>query len=259
MTLHDWLRLFPDSNHRLQLNLRPGNAQTFWAPSPEAETVLAERRRWLAQTPERYCHFLPTAAAAVQEALSTLPGSALTPLEAAQSLEPDWLLLSGEPGGPYPVLGGAVVFPSGWALQDKLGHPLSHAHAPVPGLQQSLGPKIATFLDRIAPTAQWERENWGLTATPSLNQHPALHVAKLTPAATLATTWLRLERQFLTRLPHTQAILFGIRVTHHQLDHLASLPGLAPRLARALETQEGDLARYKGIEPARAALLSELR
>ena len=64
----DWLRLFPDADHRLQMTLRPGDAPRFWQHSEEAEHVLAERRQWLATHRERLLLMLPEAEEAVREA-----------------------------------------------------------------------------------------------------------------------------------------------------------------------------------------------
>lgn len=255
----DWFRLLPDASHRLQMNLRPGYACEFWGPSPEAGAVLAERRRWLAETPERYLCILPEGEEAVREAIAYMAPHSMRPEEAAVALEPDWIVLSGDAERAHPVIGGAVIFPSGWALGEKMSRPLHEVHAPVPGLQSKLGGQISTFLNRLVPGAAWERDNWGLSADPSLNHHPAVGVRRLDGGATLKTTWLRLEQQFLTRLPVTGAILFGIRVTNHRLDGLARIPGLAERLAGALETMGEDLARYKGLEAARGGLIGELR
>lgn len=258
----DWLRLLPDSDHRLQMSLRPGDAKRFWADSADAEFILAERASWMAETPGRYLRVLPEGSAAVHEAIAfmrTQQGrGACPPAQAAVVLEPDWIVLAGDAERLHPVIGGAVIFPSRWALAEKIGRPLHEVHAPVPGLQSSLGTQISTFLQRLAPQAAWERENWGLSADPSLNHHPAITIRRLDAAATLETTWLRLERQFLTRLPATNAILFGIRVTNHRLDHLAALPAVASRLARALATMADDVARYKGLHEARSSLISAL-
>ena len=259
----DWLRLFPAADHRLQMNLRPGDARRYWAHSPEAETVLAERRRWLAEAPQRHLSVLLEGEAAVTEAVAYMLAQIDQPLtssdHAAATLEPDWIVLSGDASRSHPVVGGAVTFPSSWALEEKIGKPLHEVHAPVPGLQSSLGGQISTFLTRLAPSAAWERDNWGLSADPGLNHHPALHIRRLDASATLETTWLRLEQQFLTRLPATGAILFGIRVTNHRLDHLAALPGVAPRLSRALETMSAEVAAYKGLTSARKPLITQIQ
>ena len=258
-----WLRLFPASDYRLPMNVRPGEAKRFWSDSPEAARVLAERRRWMDAAPQRHWLFLPEAEQATAEAVawfSSGVGRAFADArEAACALEPDWVLLGGDAARGFPVLGGAVVFPSGWALEEKLGRPLAQVHEPVPGLAAALGSQVATFLSRIAPGAEWERDNWGLSAEPSLNHHPAQRPARLAEGATLDATWLRLEQQFLTRLPRTPAILFGIRVTNHRLDALLGThPALAGRMAHALETMPEAMAAYKGVTAARTALVQQL-
>jgi len=244
------------------MSLRPGDARCFWGHSADAAAILAERTRWMTETPERYLRVLPEGVEAVNEAIAFMraqqDGAACSPAQAAVELEPDWIVLAGDAERQHPVVGGAVIFPSSWALEEKVGHPLHVVHAPVPGLQSSLGTQISTFLQRLAPQAAWERENWGLSADPSLNHHPAIAIRRLGGDATLATTWLRLERQFLTRLFATQAILFGIRVSNHRLDDLAALPAVAARLARALATMSEEVARYKGLHEARGPLISAL-
>jgi hypothetical protein len=258
----DWLRLLPDSDHRLQMALRPGDARRFWQNSENAATLLAERAHWLAGTPDRYLRVLPEGTAAVEEAIAFMRAQQdrppCPPRQAAAEIEPDWIVLAADAERLHPVIGGAVVFPSRWALEEKIGRPLHEVHAPVPGLHSSLGTQIGTFLQRLAANAAWERENWGLSAEPTLNHHPAIAIRRLDGNATLDTTWLRLEHQFLTRLPATSALLFGIRVTNHRLDQLAALPAVAARLTRALGTMSDDVARYKGIHEARAPLISAL-
>lgn len=262
MPAFDWFRLFPDTSYRMAMNLRPGDAPGFWRHSDEAAETLSQRRRWLLEYPRRHLCLLPEGHDEVGEALAwmmkILGRAETTPEQAAVTLEPDWLVLSGDATRAHPVLGGAVIFPSGWALEEKIGRPLHEVHAPVPGLQQALGASISTFLSRVAPLAAWERDNWGLAADPALNHHPACRVKRLDASATLDTTWVRLERQFVTRLPATQAILFGIRVSNHRLDHLAAMPGLAARIRHALETMDEALARYKGLAAAREVLAAQL-
>jgi dimethylamine monooxygenase subunit A len=193
----------------------------------------------------------PADAGAAAEALDWMQAFSAQP-------EPDWVLLSSGQGSEPAVLGGEVVFPSSWSLPEKAGLPLSAVHGPVPGLQAAIGAGIGTFLARLAAGACWQRENWGLSADAELNHHPALNRPRLQPGAGLEQTWLRLEHQFLTRLPRTGALLFGIRVTLHRLDHVAAQPAVAPRLARALRTLPAPMAEYKGLSAARPALLQAL-
>jgi len=259
-----WRRLFPDGGYRISMNLRTGDAVQFWRPTAESERVLAERKRWIGEFPERHLLFAPGSEAAVKEAVAWLSAAAgqsfADAREAGCGLEPDWVLLAGEESLSFPVIGGAVAFPSDWALEEKLSLPLVQVHAPVPGLESAIGARITTFLARMAPGTAWERENWGLSAVPDLNQHPAMAIPRLEAGATLDSTWLRQEKQFLTRLPRTGAILFGIRVSSLLMSQvLGDHPGLAPYLALAMETMPADLAAYKGMTEARASLIQQLR
>lgn len=251
--LERWHKLFPNADHRHPMGLQPGNAASFWQIQDTTGGLMAERQHWLTTAPGDHVAWLPGGEAlkAAQEARSWIASWATEP-------EPDWVVLSGDATTGHKVLGGEVVFPSSWSLPEKLGLPLHLVHAPVPGLEQALGAHIQTFLSRLQAGAAWERENWGLAADAGLNHHPARKRPRLGAEARLDSTWLRLERQFLTRLPSTQHLLFGIRVESHRLDHVAALPGMAARVSRALRSMDPAVAAYKGLTLPRPALIAEL-
>ena len=243
----DWQKLFPAADFRLPMGLRPGSAAAFWSPWDDTGKLVGERKRWLAKSPELFAGSLSEAEPGRREALAWIHSWASEP-------EPDWVLLSSHVKREPVVLAGEVVFPSMWSLPEKLGQPLSIAHAPVPGLQRALGAGIEAFLARIESGAEWERENWGMSAHQELNNHPARSLPGLSADARLETTWIRLESQFLTRLPQTRDLLFGIRVSLHRLDAVATLPGMGERIARALRTMPDPVAHYKGLALARDSL-----
>jgi dimethylamine monooxygenase subunit A len=266
----EWQRLFPEADYRFQISLRPGNTEVFWRY--DEATALSLRRDLVAENADRYVRALPEGDAMLEESLAFLEKFATPARDAFSSatiperckqmaarLESDWVVLSPDAERGFPIVGGVVAFPSSWALEDKIGRPMHEVHNPAPGLNATLGRSIGTFLEKLAPNVCWKRENWGLSADDVLNHHPAIPRHPLNASATLDHTWLRLERQSLMRLPLTRAILFGIRVSNHRLDHLVKTPGLAPRLARALETMPEDIARYKGLSTSRASLIAALR
>ena len=248
----DLQRLFPATDHRFQMGLRQGDERAFWSTQDASGKVVAERQTWLASDHALY-------RAEVAEGIPALDEARAWIRQWTDTCEPDWIVLSEGLSDEPRVLGGEVVFPSSWSLPEKLGLPLSAVHGPVPGLEASLGKSIQTFLSRIQPEAAWERDNWGLSADDELNHHPSRHVPALDSSARLDNTWLRLERQFLTRLPLSKALFFGIRVSHHRLDVLAADPEVAAGLTRSLETMPEEVARYKGLVQARETLLGELR
>jgi len=247
----DWSRLFPDADYRLSMGLRPGDAARFWRDWDTGGTLIRERHHWLTTSAQNHAASLPEGREVQAEALAWMRKFSAEP-------EPDWVVMSaGLDVGQEPrALAGEVVFPSSWSLPDKIGLPMSGVHAPVPGLHEQIGPGIHSFLSRLKTDAAWERENWGLAADAELNHHPTRDLPRLSRDSRPESTWIRLEHQFLTRLPVTQGILFGIRVTCHRLDQVAALPGMRGRIHRALTTMPEALAFYKGLHECRHTLLA---
>lgn len=268
----DWLRLFPDEDFRFRVGLRTGGVESFFAPSPDRDAILAHRRSALDWQPSRYATALDNSLAAVREAASLMVPVQCRPAFSAKASEPkalcvqigcvceaDWVLLSPDADSGHPVLAGVVCFPSSWSLPEKLGRPIREVHAPVPTVNAVLGRSIDAFLQRLVPGEAWQRENWGFSADDVLDHHPEASTPPLSESVTLETTWLRLESQLFVRMPQTQAILFGIRVEVHRLDSLAVIPGLAPRIVRSLETMSEEIAAYKGLTRCRSKLIAALR
>ena len=171
--------------------------------------------------------------------------------------EPDFLLLNRE-GEEFRLRGGCLCFPSFWVLSEKLGHPVSFIHGPVPTLNGALGTQIQMFLQRLKPGEVWERTNWGLAATPELNCHPNRNLRRLDAGVTLDKVWLRAEHQAFVLLPETGGLLFGIRVSLHSVNELAVETEFRDGLRRFLETMPLEVSRYKGLEQAREALIGQL-
>ena len=69
---------------------------------------------------------------------------------------------------------------------------------------------------------------------------------------------IRSERETLTRLPKTQAILFTIRTYRRPLSDLEAHPEQALRLADAIRALPEDTRAYKGLEGVGQAALSYL-
>jgi hypothetical protein len=259
----DWLRLFPDADYRWSMNLRPGDARDFFSGSRDAESILGQRRRQLAEDGGHYAVLPATAADLIDEAIEQFGiwrgrpfGDAF---DAAASLEPDWVLLRPDAEGAFRVEAGVVCFPSHWSLPDKAGMPLEAVHGPVPQLNEALGRQVGTFLAKLAPGTQWERENWGLSGNAELDHHPRHRRPRLSGEETPDRVWIRLERQLLVRLSGG-GILFGIHVSNHRLDVVAGASEvLAARISRALTTMSGEAAGYKGIADARVAIAARLK
>jgi dimethylamine monooxygenase subunit A len=174
------------------------------------------------------------------------------------ALEPDFLLLSPDADGAFRLRGGALCFPTGWALGEKLGHTLDFIHGVVPGLNRALASPIHQFLSRLKPGAAVCRDNWGLAATEELNLHPARGLAGPALPVALERLWLRVEHQAFVALPRTRGVAFGIRIALHRLDAVAADRAVAAGLRRALDSMPPEIAAYKRLDGIRAAVIGLL-
>ncbi|WP_221031911.1 heme-dependent oxidative N-demethylase subunit alpha family protein [Actomonas aquatica] len=250
--------LFPPEDFGFRLTLKRGELRAFFAASDDAPTVLAERRRWLAERPQDSVIEDPESAPAWAELAGAIGVSASEPRALGAQVEPDVVLLRRDEVGAFRVRSGVVVFPTSWALPEKAGLTLAETHDVVPGLNAQIGAAIDRFLDRLKPGAAAMRANWGLAATAELNLHPALGRPRLRADTPLESVWLRVEHQILAALPESGAIVFGIRIALHPWGEVVADATARTGLRRALATMPERVAAYKGLAGIRARLVAEL-
>lgn len=259
--------LFPPGPHRFRLTGgRIDPAEFFLAREPSG-ALLAQRRRWLDEAPERHAAMQPEGNGAWREFLALAAGwrwaggvsvsTAWDLREAGGQLEPDILILTSDAGGSFRLRGGALCFPTGWALTGKLGATLEEIHRVVPGLNAEVGAAVTRLLAGLKPGVAYGRDNWGIAASGELNLHPERRIAPPRLPVDLSALWLRVEHQALVGLPESEGVAFGIRVMLHRLDTLAGTPA-GRGLRRALEALPADLAAYKRLDQVRAELIARL-
>lgn len=254
--------LFPAGDYRFRLTLRRGEPADFFRTADASGALLVERAHWLAQAPARYAALTPEGAPLLAELGELCTGWGLTaPADAlalGATLEPDVLLLSPDETGAFRLRGGALCFPTGWALEEKLGHTMDFIHGVVPGLNAALASPIHQFLSRLKPGVAFYRDNWGIAATDELNLHPARALPPPAFPVRLDHLWLRVEHQALLALPRTGGVVFGLRIALHRLDRVKAEPAIACSLAHALISMPADLATYKRLDTVRLDLAKAL-
>ena len=162
----------------------------------------------------------------------------------------------------YHLVGASLCFPTRWRLADKIGKPLNTIHAPIPGYEEQLASTMDKFFNRLRVDKPVWRLNWSVMDDPTLFQ-PTGHGRKgvntdITADNAGDKLWLRMERQTLRRLPHTQDILFTIRVHVKSLAQLAIQPDRATQLAAAMRALPEPLQQYKSFPPIIDAALAWL-
>lgn len=282
--------LFPDSDFRFHLTLRRGEPGEFFKTRDQSGVLLAERAKWLADHPARYAALLPGGEPLLAEVAELgakdwgLPQTTTVHALGAV-LEPDFLLLSPDAGGQgapraafrarsarttscdetdaapdaFRLRGGSLCFPTGWALEEKLGHTLDFIHGVVPGLNPALASPIQQFLTKLKPGVAFLRDNWGIVASEELNLHPARAIPPPALPIALDRLWLRVEYQALVALPRTGGVLFGIRIALHRLDGVVLDPAVSAGLRRALVSMPAEVAAYKRLDAVREAMVGLLR
>jgi hypothetical protein len=274
---------FSDEDFRFRLGTVPGSTEEFFAWSPDAEAVLAERQHWLTTDPMRYAALLPEQATIAEELIESViswpmlrdasekicsPNTSLLQrlLLLSQHWEPDFVLLAprqqsseqntasnrNEPV--FTVAGGCVCFPSAWRLTDKLGLSVEQVHHVVPQLNAVLGSQIDRLLARLRPGKCIIRSNWGVCSVSELNQHPERNLPPVQLPVQLDQAWLRREDQCLFALPRTGGIVFGIRVTHTSWSDLRDNRSAASSVARSLRTMPHEMLDYKRLVEVREQL-----
>jgi hypothetical protein len=239
---------------------------------------VALRRALLAQWGREVAAAEPGAEPALRELLDHLaellprryPGlfagerfpSAGDPLEtAARLVQEDLCLLELRDGVPH-LVAGTLCFSPGWRLLEKLGRPLGLIHEKVPFFADRLERPVDRLMRHLQRGKLVERLNWGLYDDPALFRPARRFDGQLNPAITpdnaLEQLFLRVERQTLSLLPRSSAILFTIRTHVYPLRRVVAVSGAASRLAEAVAALPSEMALYKSILPFRDALLAQL-
>lgn len=217
---------------RFAVGLKPIDPQRWLLPDTEAHT-LPERALLLRD--RAATHFqdeavLPAAREAVALAgkamgLGDDPSRDAHPLwQLAHHVSDDLVLMMPDAEG-WRVGAAVLTSPTFFSLPHAAGKTLHELHAPVPGGDR-LATRIARVFDHVRPGQVLERFNWTLQAgndryTPD---GAPLRVRAQAAAPEEAQTLLhvRVERQTITKLPETGAVLFTIRVCIDPVAALAS-------------------------------------
>lgn len=168
-------------------------------------------------------------------------------LTAASHLVSDDLVVMERLDGVWICSALSLTAPTFFAIDDVFGHDLRALHGPVPDGAR-LASRIARVFDHVREGQVLERFNWTLQAGPERFTPDAAPLRALAADADTANALdllhLRVERQTISRLPQTGAVLFTIRVC---LDPLAALePADRPILAQAWRTLGPEGRAYKG-------------
>ncbi|RKE83770.1 DUF3445 domain-containing protein [Rhizobium sp. AG855] len=180
-------------------------------------------------------------------------------LRAGMLVQDDLVIMMKREAG-WSIAAAHLSFPSSWLLSEKFDRPMEAVHEHVPGFQA--GTRNAVMINRIfnnlLPGQPAERFNWSINWREKLF-HPE---TGRNDAAAPEEAVIRVERQTLTKLPDTGAIVFTIRIYLDPVCLFQTHPEgrrLAAALADQLETMEDAQLAYKGLDRQKAHLVAKLR
>lgn len=194
----------------------------------------------------------------LDEAIPTDPG--LPPLLRAGMLVQDDLVVMMKREAGWCIAAAHLSFPSSWSLAEKFDRPMEQVHEHVPGFEGGTrnAAMINRIFDNLAPGLPAERFNWSINWQEKLFHPETGRNDDAEPEQAI----VRVERQTLSKLPKTGAIVFTIRIYLDPVTLFERHPdgrGLALALAEQLEGLTEPQLRYKGLDRQRSRLVARLR
>lgn len=181
------------------------------------------------------------------------------PLELCGRLVQEDFCLIQHDGDQARLVGASLCFPSKWRLADKIGRDVASVHGPVPGYGETLARPVDRFFAALKPERIVWRTNWMIHDDPALFQQgggPAVPAIEAVRAG--EALWLRVERQTLRRLSHSDAIVFTIRTHVTKLRDALTSRAHADALAAAVRGMPPAIVAYRGMGHQVAPLLAWL-
>ncbi|KAH3687381.1 hypothetical protein WICPIJ_001658 [Wickerhamomyces pijperi] len=173
----------------------------------------------------------------------------------ARTIEEDFIILypdSQDLEGEYLWKGGHVGFASGFYPSNLFNKPLTDIHAKVPEYKTKLRPSMNKFFDKVKTGVFVRRNNWSLQVDPRLlifagkKGLEGATITSLDPGSLdyKREVFFRSERQALTRLHRTKAIVFTIRTYMTCLQDIRD-EGLGDELIGGITGMQEILGIYK--------------
>jgi hypothetical protein len=189
---------------------------------------------------------LVAAAGAPVEARPDLP-----PLYAAARAVADDLCLMEKRAGAWTLTALSLSAGTFFTAAEVIGRPLAALHAPVPGFEGRLLPRVARIFDALAADTILERRNWTIMAGDDLflpdGAAVRARIPDIAPGAAAQALHVRVERQTLRRLPASGGLVFSIRIWRHALADLDAEPVRRAAFARAWRGAAADFRAYKRL------------
>ncbi len=133
--------------------------------------------------------------------------------------------------------------PNHWSARDKLNMDMSMLHQHVPNFHEENRQPNQLITGLYNKTQAYVRFAWGLNNQANLNQHPNHQQFNTVQADN--NLWMRIERQVIWPIPHTNLLLFSIRTYFRDVATLKEKQLIS--LKNAVNSMSDDILKYKNI------------
>ncbi|VUC20403.1 unnamed protein product [Clonostachys rosea] len=161
----------------------------------------------------------------------------------------DFFVLTTDAEGQTSLRGGAVCFPAGWKIEERVGLSLWQIHAgKVPQYEEKLAKSMDRFFVKLKAGEPIARFNYAIDDSEALfrrHGHHNLTPEQLGKAIALTDLHLRVERQVLQRLPKTGALLFTIRTYVTPLTQVTKDKEITRALRTTIDSYDETMSSYK--------------
>lgn len=268
---HDWLTELPltAGPPDLRMGVHPLDVSR-WLPADQYTASELELRRQLIVEHHDFVHMQPGHDLALEELLSLVEihiGDRLvtdgSPIERLALSVPDDILLmhrSGEgESGEWRLVGGALLFPNHWRLQDKLGQPVTTIHSPVEAYDELLAVRVRKFFDRLSPARPVWRRNWFINDNSTFFAPDRSGQLGITDPDQVEGLWIRSEWQTLRKLAFSGMTVFTVKTQVAPMAAVRDRPELAERLAAFLAQASPLSLDNKHVLGSEKAIIDYLR
>lgn len=238
-----------------------------WLPVDDltpGELVL--RRELLAEHGSAVARMVPGHERGVEELLSLVEihlGGRLdrtvgTPMEQLAVSIPDDVLVLWRDEKSWRLVGGALLFPNQWTLDEKIGKSLAAIHAPVDGYGELIEARLDQFFDKLSPARPVWRRNWFFHDDPTLYLPNRTPQRPISDPAEVERLFVRSEWQTLRRLAFSGLIIFTVKTQVAPISELKARPAAVDQMRVFLESASGRSLANKDATDRNQAILDYL-
>lgn len=263
----DWLDDLPlvPGPPDLRMGTRNLDLSTWLHADSKTEGELQLRRELFAQHDD-VVRLLPGHDDAVAELMSLAGihlGRAFTPtsrppLEQLALAVPDDVLLMARDAEHWRLVGGTLLFPNQWTLDEKLGRTIAEIHSPVAGYDEILAGRVDQFFDRLTVSRPVWRRNWFVHDEPDLYRPERKTHRPVSDPEEAASLWIRSEWQTLRRLAFSGLIVFTVKTQVAPMAQLKARPLVAEQMAAYLRAASDRALRNTDTYGRHEAIISYL-